>query len=60
MKWLNPKPIPILGQQRRVAKFAWLPIQVEKYRVWLEFYVSVQEWSPKWMEVDREIGVWYY
>jgi len=60
MRWKSPKPIPKIGNRRRVTRFAWLPTQVESYKYWLSFYISVQRWQDGWVEVDREVPIFYY
>jgi hypothetical protein len=34
MRW----PLPDKAQVRRRRQFAWRPLEVENYRIWLEFY----------------------
>lgn len=36
MKWKLESPEP--GARRIVRKFAWLPVEIEGYKVWLETY----------------------
>ncbi len=45
MRW----PIPHNGQVRIKRKFAWLPVQVQNEKVWLEFYYYKQVYDGgKW------------
>ena len=50
MRWKTRKPEP--GTTRTVAKFAWLPTQIEQYTVWLEFYSATFIFDGKeWAEI---------
>jgi hypothetical protein len=62
MKWLNPKPKPVIGDTRGRFPFAWLPTQVGPYRVWLERYWVKQVYTHDltWVEIDRGVPVHYY
>lgn len=73
MKWLNPKPKPVIGDIRGRFPFAWLPTQVDQYIVWLERYwikeqltmisqIDEGEVYPVegWVEIDRGVPVHYY
>ena len=72
MKWLNPKPEPVLGQTRERFPFAWLPTQVGDYMVWLERYWIEERLSfvcesdeygvhpaEGWVEVQRGFPQYY-
>ena len=56
MKWLVKKETPKHGDERCVARFAWIPVQIDEYyKVWLEYYLSTEEFikprysdSPGW------------
>jgi hypothetical protein len=45
MRW----QLPDHDTRRFRSKFAWLPVVVENYRIWLEFYYSEEMYlSNKW------------
>lgn len=67
MKWLSKthnslkiKLPPQFGDSRTVRKFAWVPTQCDEYTVWLEYYMSNQEYGVvnfaelDWIEIDRK------
>ena len=44
MKWLSkPTPPPKIGDKRVLRKFAWFPVEIGNYKVWLETYAEEQE-----------------
>jgi hypothetical protein len=46
MKWkINPASNPNIGTTRKIARFAWLPTQVEDHMVWWEDYWSVERFT---------------
>jgi hypothetical protein len=61
MKWLHPKPEPVVGQTRERFPFAWLPTQVGRYRMWLERYwlKEVYTHDLTWVEIERGIPDYY-
>lgn len=61
MKWLSPKPKPVIGQTRDRFPFAWLPTQVGPYRVWLERYWVKEIYNNDlvWWEIDRGFPHYY-
>jgi hypothetical protein len=61
MKWLHPKPEPVLGQTRDRFPFAWQPTQVGPYRVWLERYwvKEIYTHGQIWVEIDRGFPNYY-
>lgn len=38
------KKLPQYGQIRYKIKFAWLPVEVEYHRIWLERYFVIQKY----------------
>lgn len=44
MRWLKKKPRPE-GTVKRVVRFAWFPVTVDVWRVWLERYSETYTWS---------------
>jgi hypothetical protein len=52
MRWL----LPDTSQVRRRRIFAWRPVEVENYRVWLEFY-EVEEMyiCDRWILQSRHL-----
>jgi len=45
MRWLPEKiKEPELDAKRIIRKFAWFPISVQEWNVWLEFYDREQIW----------------
>lgn len=72
MKWLHPKPEPVIGQTRERFPFAWWPTQVKDHKVWLERYwvkevlaisCAIDEGVvypvEKWVEIERGFPVYY-
>jgi len=61
MKWLHPKPEPVLGQTRERFPFAWRPTQVGPHKVWLERYwlKEIYTHGQIWVEIDRGIPHYY-
>lgn len=56
MKWLaDKKKGPIVGQERKVKRFAYLPTKVSKYWVWLESYYSWETFKREY-EHDFDTG----
>ena len=57
MIWKKPR----YRSQRKRLRFALVPVHVEEYSVWLEFYYEVQEYIPHysipdaWEFKDREL-----
>jgi hypothetical protein len=51
MRWTLPKR----NATRTVKKFAWLPKQIGREKIWLEYYTSNQryEWGT-WVEIGSE------
>ena len=61
---------PMLGDTRTIRKFAWFPVCCEDYVVWLESYLSVQQYQRsdelcydgysyyRWNEIDRREISW--
>lgn len=67
MRWRAERaPEPKDGDQRTRGRFAWLPTRVGETMVWLETYVVTEVWRhdpyghDRWIETDRELGVWMY
>lgn len=68
MKWMN-KPVnppkvrlpPKFGDKRHVRKFAWFWTRCGDFTVWLEHYISVQEFRTvgflfgDWVEIQRTV-----
>jgi hypothetical protein len=57
MKWETKKPD--IGTVRERRRFAWSPVEVGKYTVWLETYAITEELQlvntiPTWIEINRE------
>jgi hypothetical protein len=72
MRWLKDKPRAKHGDQRNKRRFAFLPVQIAEYQVWLETYESVQEYRKvskfngrrgwyelDWVEIDRKMLDYY-
>lgn len=73
MRWKIDKKVITEGDTRRVKRFALLPTTVEDYVVWLEFYISIEEYKSRyvndemgkptlkyeWSQIGRELAVYY-
>ena len=61
MKW-KEKTEPSHGERRTYQKFAWMPIKVGEYTVWLETYQVTEEYvrytyrtlDNRWKIVSKE------
>jgi hypothetical protein len=55
MKW-KEKTEPYHGERRTYQKFAWMPIKVGEYTVWLEAYQVTEEFGTysRWKIVSKE------
>lgn len=55
MKWGGPGPK--VGDTKVETRFAWLPIQIKEYMVWLETYEIVYSYGlfdePKWHKIEK-------
>ena len=76
MRWkIRDKKSPKIGDERTITKFAWLPIKIDNYKVWLEAYDSFQKYEEvsevidmtepeiivrKWVEFKRKTIDFYY
>lgn len=73
MRWKINKPEHKEGDIRRIAKFALIPITVENHWVWLEQYISIEQYKSiakhdefaviyyehEWIKIGRELAVFY-
>jgi hypothetical protein len=53
MKWLRNKKAN-LGDQREVIRFAFLPVFSDDYIIWMEKYISIEEYN-RWI-IDEMHG----
>lgn len=59
MKWKLTKPAS--GSIRTVRKFAWLPVDIENHKVWLETYETKEVYRRVGHDIVwSEIAVWDY
>lgn len=42
MKWIDNKPKE--GDRRIATRFAWNPISIDGYKVWMEYYTVEEEY----------------
>lgn len=54
MKWKLTKPAS--GSVRTIRKFAWLPVEIEDHKVWLETYETKEVYRKsgskmRWVEI---------
>ncbi len=47
MRWLK-KPERPEGMTRRVIKFAWMPVLIDEFYVWLERYTETHTWTREY------------
>lgn len=68
MRWLKKSERSPEGGDTRVRRaFAWKPLQINRFVVWLEFYeVHERFFQPRggapgwWSETSKELCCWYY
>lgn len=60
-----------IGTFRKIKKFAWLPVHVKGYWIWLEYYEVMYQWDKKhhkdsnvesygfykntWIEIEKDL-----
>ena len=55
VKWKIKTPQP--GDKRIVRRFAWFPVEIEGYKVWLETYETKEEYRK--VMVESYNGLYY-
>ena len=59
MKWKLEKPAS--GSIRTVRKFAWLPVEIEDHKVWLETFETKEVYQRVGRKMEwGEIAAWNY
>ena len=56
MKWKTKKPVPRIGDTRHRFKFAFLPIRINEWSIWLERYQVTEEYQEVWTGDSDSIG----
>lgn len=63
MRWKTPK-LPIMGDTRTRYVFAWKPVKIGKYTVWLERYVVYEKYFMNvngqawWSHLETRVIDW--
>jgi hypothetical protein len=65
MRWKTNRPEPKPGEERKVWRFAWLPIEVGDQTVWLERYGVIQRRmagfeGDYWVDFDAYLLEWMH
>ncbi len=67
MKWRHTKPTsPGHDELRVTCKFAWLPVTINEYTVWLEYYFVTERFyqpmsgSPGWWRIVKTEFAYFY
>jgi hypothetical protein len=60
MRWKTKlKPRPNINDVRERKRFAWLPVACGDVTVWLEPYISVEQYNLEWSYSNRStIKAW--
>ena len=56
VKWKIKTPQP--GDKRIVRRFAWFPVEIEGYKVWLETYETKEEYLKVYVDLYNTRYQW--